>query len=240
MNIFVNTFAFLNLLFLFSCSSDPLQEALKNPDMTTSLNLSGKGLTAIPVEVYQLKNLQELNLNNNQLKDLPEDLSKLKNLQILKVGWNQFTEFPKVLYQLPELKLLEIPCNELTQIPIETAKITKLKEFVLYGNKLPDDEWILLDSILPNTSVSYYAVIGNISGFYFNKAVYYHQKGNAQNALKWYNAAINEDPNYANSYLNKGLILVQSGDKNGGCNDFQIAKQKGAKEADQFIATYCR
>ena len=52
------------------------------------LNLSNLGLTALPVEIGQLTNLQQLSLRANHLTALPPELGLLNNLKRLHLSKN--------------------------------------------------------------------------------------------------------------------------------------------------------
>ena len=56
---------------------------------STTLNLSGLGLTNIPAEVFDLANLTYLYLFNNSLEAIPDGITNLKNLTSLWVDRNQ-------------------------------------------------------------------------------------------------------------------------------------------------------
>ncbi|MDZ8083250.1 MAG: leucine-rich repeat domain-containing protein, partial [Nostoc sp. DcaGUA01] len=52
-----------------------IEQAAK--DKVTQLDLSGKGLTALPAEIGQLSKLQTLDLRRNQLSSLPGEIGQL-------------------------------------------------------------------------------------------------------------------------------------------------------------------
>ncbi len=60
----------------------------------TSLDLSGKELSALPPEITQLTNLKELFLDNNQLSALPPEITQLTNLKELSLDNNPLTSPP--------------------------------------------------------------------------------------------------------------------------------------------------
>src|SRR5258708_17121874 len=67
---------------------------------SSSLDLMGLNLNAIPESVYELVNLETLDLDNNQISTIPENLSRLANLWILDLDNNQISTIPESLSQL--------------------------------------------------------------------------------------------------------------------------------------------
>jgi hypothetical protein len=49
------------------------------------LDLMRVGLATVPVETFNLSNLQELNLSDNKIVELPPEFAKLSNLEQLQV-----------------------------------------------------------------------------------------------------------------------------------------------------------
>ncbi|MBL4632429.1 MAG: WGR domain-containing protein [Kofleriaceae bacterium] len=58
-----------------------LVEALKTPSTVTHLSLSKSKLREIPMEVFELTNLEELELDLNDITVLPKEMAKLKKLK---------------------------------------------------------------------------------------------------------------------------------------------------------------
>jgi len=73
---------------------ESLEEALKEPDLVYRLNLGKQRLTAIPPEIFQFKNLQELDLSKNKITVIPPEISNLPLLQILDLSDNQIDYIP--------------------------------------------------------------------------------------------------------------------------------------------------
>lgn len=104
-----------------------LDEALKTPEAVKFLNLSGKGLTAVPASVIKLVNLEKLNLSNNKISVLPKELSGLKKLKSLNLTANAFTSFPVVVTSIASLEDFEISFNNILSLPKEITALAKLK-----------------------------------------------------------------------------------------------------------------
>lgn len=90
-----------------------LNLALKKPLNVYALDLSGQKLGAIPKEVLEFKNLQELYFSDNQLDS-----------------------FPSCLIQLEFLKILALSENNISSIPMEISKLKYLEELYLHKNKI--------------------------------------------------------------------------------------------------------
>ncbi len=101
-----------------------------------SLNLSGRGLTALPTEVIQATHLQELDLVGNELTVLPPDIGRLTNLRQLKLDNNQLTTLPPEIGKLVNLETLTLHRNHLTALPPEIGQLTNLRRLTLKSNKL--------------------------------------------------------------------------------------------------------
>jgi len=113
---------------------DKIEEAKRNN--STTLDLRGNQLTAIPEAIGKLTNLTELRLDNNQLTTVPEAIGKLTNLNTLYLDNNQLTRVPAAIGKLTNLTLLRLHNNQLTTVPEAIGKLTDLTTLYLYGNQL--------------------------------------------------------------------------------------------------------
>ncbi len=102
----------------------------------TSLDLSGKGLTELPAELWQLTHLTELDLAHNQLTAVSRSLGQLTHLTWLTLADNQLIAVPQELGQLTNLTELDLYENQLTAIPRSLGKLTNLIQFSLSDNQL--------------------------------------------------------------------------------------------------------
>ncbi|WP_442941550.1 leucine-rich repeat domain-containing protein [Nostoc sp.] len=102
----------------------------------TKLDLSGKGLTTLPLKIVQLTNLGTLDLSWNQLSSLPPEFVQLTNLQTLNLGSNQLSSLPPEFVQLTNLQTLNLGSNQLSSLPPEFAQLTNLQTLNLGSNKL--------------------------------------------------------------------------------------------------------
>jgi Leucine-rich repeat (LRR) protein len=94
-----------------------------NRQRVVELSLAGLGLSTVPEEVWQLKQLQKLNLYNNNLETLPEAIGNLELLKYLKLERNQLRELPASLGNLKLLEQLDLRTNQLKELPEELTAI---------------------------------------------------------------------------------------------------------------------
>jgi Leucine-rich repeat (LRR) protein len=86
-----------------------VQEFMKEPEKHTELKLNGFGLTFLPNEIAQCKNLKILYLERNFLAEVPEELAQLKQLEELYLGSNPgIDHVGPVVSQLTNLKVLYV------------------------------------------------------------------------------------------------------------------------------------
>ncbi|NEQ51695.1 MAG: hypothetical protein F6K11_16400, partial [Leptolyngbya sp. SIO3F4] len=118
----------------FATAEQSIREALE--ENSTSLDLSGLELKAVPVAIGQLQNLTELSLYHNQLTQVPPELGQLQNLTELSLSHNQLTQVPPELGQLQNLTELSLSHNQLTQVPPELGQLQNLTRLYHYHHQL--------------------------------------------------------------------------------------------------------
>lgn len=106
-----------------------LKQALINKTAVCHLDLSGQNLEILPVEIFQLINLEVLKLSSNNLDNIPGELAFLP------------------------LQQLDLSNNNLTEIPDTFDNFEVLKQINISGNPLPASEILKLKSLLPNTTI---------------------------------------------------------------------------------------
>jgi len=111
-----------------------LEEAIKDPEQVLKLDLSGQNLTAIPQEVFQMKNLQFLDVSKNKLAEIPDDIQKLSQLQELDLSANRLTKLSAKIDELAFLQKLDLANNQMTQLPDVMSNLGKLTELNLSEN----------------------------------------------------------------------------------------------------------
>ena len=98
------------------------EQGLKKLDLSNDLGTDDADkLTEIPVEVFELKQLESLNLSGNQLKHLPESISQLSNLRKLYLRGNQLTNLPESITKISNLTELDLSDNPLVNPLLEIA-----------------------------------------------------------------------------------------------------------------------
>jgi len=100
-----------------------------------TLDLWLKGLTSLPPEISELKNLTELNISHNEFTLLPPEISELKNLTELNISYNEFTLLPPEISELKNLTVLDMSHNEFTSLPPEISKLKNLTTFYIHDNE---------------------------------------------------------------------------------------------------------
>jgi internalin A len=104
----------------------------------TELDLSGKKLTQIPPEIFQLSQLTKLNLRSNQITKIPDAIAALSNLQQLDLGVNQITKIPDAIAALSNLQRLDFSFNQITEIPDAIAALSNLDTLYLHSNQIKE------------------------------------------------------------------------------------------------------
>jgi Leucine rich repeat/Leucine Rich repeats (2 copies) len=101
----------------------------------SSLDLSGRGLTSVSSDVFDMTGLETLDLSNNSLTGaLPAEIRFLQSLQSLDASDNAMTGVPAEIGQLSALQYLDLSNNELTGLPNELGNLTSLVRLDLRGN----------------------------------------------------------------------------------------------------------
>jgi internalin A len=104
-----------------------------------TLDLSGKGLTELPLELWQLTHLIKLDLSDNQLKGIPTEVSQLSDLQGLSLSKNRLTTLPAEVWgHLSNLVWLDLRFNRLTDLPAELGQLANLTQLYVDGNRLTE------------------------------------------------------------------------------------------------------
>lgn len=139
--LFLGLPSFLLFIGFGMAYESPLEEAIKNPLETTTLNLSNDRLEEIPAEVELMVNLQELDLSNNQLQTLPTFLADLKQLEVLNLEGNPMDELPTWLGEMTALREINAQGTEINQIPESLQELTiSYRNTPLWRLENPDAE----------------------------------------------------------------------------------------------------
>lgn len=111
-----------------------IKESKRTQD--TTLILSGKELTTVPEEIFELEHLLKLDLSNNQLMAIPAAMSRLGNLQSLILSKNQLSSLPREISKLKNLRVLHINSNKLSMLHEEFSQLRMLEDFRFDDNNL--------------------------------------------------------------------------------------------------------
>lgn len=118
------------------------------------LNLSGKGLTKIPSEIFARSDLEQLDLSMNELTDAPQaEIRRLANLKVLNLSGNALTGLPAELGQLQHLEVLDVSNNQLTGLPLELGNLTQLRILDLRGNTYSTKDLDQISAKLKHTEI---------------------------------------------------------------------------------------
>ncbi|XP_078141736.1 leucine-rich repeat-containing protein 40 isoform X2 [Centroberyx gerrardi] len=132
---------------------------LKAARKSGQLNLSGRGLTEVPQNVYRLNvdtpeeanqnlsfgaserwweqtDLTKLLLSSNQLTALSDDIRLLSGLTTLDLHDNQLSSLPCTLGELEQLQQLRLSHNRLSVLPVEVCILKNLRSLTLQQNLL--------------------------------------------------------------------------------------------------------
>ena len=116
----------ISLLFTFTSTAQnscykSLDQALKQKDCVTCLDLSKQRLKQIPNEVFEFSNLEKLILTKNKIKHIPDSLSQLHKLHYLDLGSNYIDALPATLNTLP-IDTLIMWDNPIYELPEELSQ----------------------------------------------------------------------------------------------------------------------
>ncbi|MBP9760442.1 MAG: hypothetical protein KBD24_03720, partial [Candidatus Pacebacteria bacterium] len=117
-----------------------------------TLDLQGRALRVIPMNMFDHSELVVVNLAHNNLTGaLPAEVRHLQNLEWLDLSHNQFTGVPAEMGQLLKLHHLDLSYNKLTGLPNELGDLQNLETLILTGNEYSEQDLALIISKLPAT-----------------------------------------------------------------------------------------
>jgi Leucine-rich repeat (LRR) protein len=139
-----------------SVATTPVTNTVATPSAASSgvLDLSGKGLTSIPADVFTRTDLEYLDLSGNRLTGAPQSqIGQLKNLTFLDLSDNALTGLPAELGKLSKLETLDASNNNLTGLPMEIGNLTQLRLLDVSGNDYSKQDLEQIAAKLVNTQI---------------------------------------------------------------------------------------
>jgi len=109
---------------------------LQEPTTEMHLDLSNLGLTTLPLEIGQLRELKTLDVSGNHLTTLPPEIGMLRELKRLNVSRNQLTTLPPEIGKLGAMSILTAVDTQLTALPGEIGNLTALRELCLNSSQI--------------------------------------------------------------------------------------------------------
>jgi Leucine-rich repeat (LRR) protein len=116
-----------------------IKDALVNPTIVKSLDLSRQKLTQLPADIVKLTNLEKVDIGSNPDLDLVQTFDVLKRIESLKTLWltdGKIEEIPDNISQLKNLEELWLDDNQLTSIHEPIKQLSNLKYLRLFSNKI--------------------------------------------------------------------------------------------------------
>jgi leucine-rich repeat protein SHOC2 len=129
------------------------RKALKNKLEVTVLDLSEQGLSNLPENIGELKNLKVLKLDGNTIRHFPQGFWQLVNLEVLLINRNKLDSLPERLGDLKNLKKIFASRNNLSAIPKSIVEIKGLKRLDVSFNKLSEKDVEFVRVSLPDCFV---------------------------------------------------------------------------------------
>ncbi len=123
---------------LYQDTNDVKQILAQKSKSDTILVLSRLGLTSMPNDIYEFKNLKTLNLSNNYIEKINLNIKKLPNLESLILNDNILTVNAIKIKRNTNLKAINLSNNGLIFIPNRMHKNKGLEEITLANNLISE------------------------------------------------------------------------------------------------------
>ncbi|XP_035660894.1 uncharacterized protein LOC118405498 [Branchiostoma floridae] len=102
-----------------------------------TIDLSSKGLTSVPAEVFDFTDIERLVLTNNKLNSIPEEIGQLQKLRTLKLDNNLLTQLAQAITTLPKLLYIDVSHNRLETLPEGISRL-QLHELHINNNEFKE------------------------------------------------------------------------------------------------------
>ncbi|XP_078700654.1 uncharacterized protein LOC144927210 [Branchiostoma floridae x Branchiostoma belcheri] len=106
-----------------------------------------KGLTSVPAEVFDNRDVECLVLSDNRLTGIPEEVGQLQKLRRLELENNLLTQLPQAITTLPNLQDIDLSHNKLETLPDGFSRLEQLRHLNIHNNvfkKIPEEVCSLL------------------------------------------------------------------------------------------------
>ncbi|XP_078664067.1 uncharacterized protein LOC144907135 [Branchiostoma floridae x Branchiostoma belcheri] len=103
-----------------------------------TLDLSNRGLTFIPPQVFHLVDLEKLVLSKNFLTSIPAEIGALRKLQVLVVDDNSLSYVHQSIITLVNLGYLSVQRNQLAKMPNGLSNLRALHGLFIRGNRFTE------------------------------------------------------------------------------------------------------
>ncbi|GFR98426.1 leucine rich repeat protein [Elysia marginata] len=111
-------------------------QVVTNSQGHMELNLHGRGLRQVPVQVFHMGSIHVLRLAHNHIDHLPMMISYLRSLRVLDVSHNALAKLPETLVNCRSLSRLDVSHNRLAGLPRTVGGLRELRHLGLAGNLL--------------------------------------------------------------------------------------------------------
>ena len=118
----------------------------KTVKQVRKINLSNRGLTEIPADVFLHTNLTKLVLSRNTIKRIPKEIANLKKLEVLDLAYNQIDSLPAPVFKLPKLRVLSVGHNRIKKFPVQMVN-SSIKELIADHNQITKMEPEAIDGL---------------------------------------------------------------------------------------------
>ncbi|MFX0135268.1 MAG: leucine-rich repeat domain-containing protein [Candidatus Hodarchaeota archaeon] len=108
---------------------------IKN-EHVNGVGLAGRGLSALPEVIGNLKNLYLFDIQQNYVTELPESFGGLSKMKECFLDHNKLESLPKSIGGLKSLKLLGLEKNKLSTLPDEIGQLKEIELLILKDNEL--------------------------------------------------------------------------------------------------------
>ncbi|GAB2823718.1 hypothetical protein GCM10027176_30240 [Actinoallomurus bryophytorum] len=113
-----------------------LPESIGNLTTLNTLDLSGNQLTVLPASIFNITGLRSIKLQKNSLSVLPSSIGKLTKLHTLELKSNRLRTLPDSIGKLGSLRLLQLQDNQLSELPDSIVNLARLTNFNVSNNQV--------------------------------------------------------------------------------------------------------